>query len=427
MVANAYPGIYDGLIVTCSYPDVYTTAVQFADYHGLRQYFEDPNRWGDGILWTPTQMADVYGHVSIVNAIAADEAFFKGATNPSNPECRGLEPDQVYHPTSNPDGVRCAVIDYMVNVLGPRAPADWGPQEQLIERGFAGLPLGNVGVQYGRESLLTGRISPAQFVDLNVAAGGLSVDIQVQPQRTAPNEPAISNVYRTGGVNLFTHLDRVPIIDGSGPDPGIAHDAVHTYAGRDRLLATHGHHGNQAIWEGPIPLIGDTYFALTALEAMDRWLAAMEADLSDRTVPEKVLANRPEDVGDACFDGLGNKLLDQLCGEAVVPIYGTPRTVAGESRRTDIQQCQLRAFTREEYGLLGLLFTEDQWLALESVFAEGVCNFDEPGLGQQHVLPWLTYLDAEGEVVYGGEGLPPTPPRSGLGWASPAFRPLQMD
>ena len=30
-VANAYPGVYQGLIVTCSYPDVFTTAVQFAE------------------------------------------------------------------------------------------------------------------------------------------------------------------------------------------------------------------------------------------------------------------------------------------------------------------------------------------------------------------------------------------------------------
>lgn len=427
MVANTYPGIYDGLIVTCSYPDVYTTAVQFADYHLLRQYFENPSRWGPGIVWTPQQMADVYGHISIANAIAADEAFFKSATNPSNPECRGLPADRLYHPTSRPDGVRCGVIDYMINVLGPRLPEDWSPIEQALGRGFAGLPLGNVGVQYGRQALLDGKITPAQFVDLNVRVGGLDIDIQRQAERTAANEPALSNVYRTGGVNLFTHLDRVPIIDGSGPDPGIAHDSVHTYAGRDRLVATHGHHENQAIWEGPVPLIGDTRFALTALDAMDRWLAAIEADLSDRSLPEKVRANRPADVGDACFDGNGNKLLDQLCGEAVVPIYGTPRTVSGESRRTDIQQCQLRPFTRQEYGLIGLLFTEAQWTALEQVFSDGVCDYSKPGQSQQHAIAWLTYQDAEGAVIHGGQALPPAPPRSGTGWASPAFRPFMLD
>ena len=40
-VANAYPGIYQGLVTTCSYPDTFTAGAQFADYHLLRLYFED--------------------------------------------------------------------------------------------------------------------------------------------------------------------------------------------------------------------------------------------------------------------------------------------------------------------------------------------------------------------------------------------------
>ena len=47
-VANAYPGIYNGLVTTCSYPDVLTAGAQFADYHLLRLYFEDPSRWVRG-------------------------------------------------------------------------------------------------------------------------------------------------------------------------------------------------------------------------------------------------------------------------------------------------------------------------------------------------------------------------------------------
>ncbi|MFP5483527.1 MAG: DUF6351 family protein, partial [Gammaproteobacteria bacterium] len=38
-IANAYPGIYQGIIVQCSYPDVWTTATQFADYNLLNSYF----------------------------------------------------------------------------------------------------------------------------------------------------------------------------------------------------------------------------------------------------------------------------------------------------------------------------------------------------------------------------------------------------
>jgi hypothetical protein len=73
-----------------------------------------------------------------------------------------------------------------------------------------------------------------------------------------------------------------------------------------------------------------------------------------------------------------------------------------------------------DYGLIGLFFTEGQWEALEALFADGVCDFNLPGEAQQHALTWLTYQDQDG-----GQGLPPAPPRSGSGWASPAFRPFQ--
>jgi hypothetical protein len=49
-VANAYPGIYQGLIASCSYPDTFTAGAQFADYHLLRLYFEDPSRWAPGVV-----------------------------------------------------------------------------------------------------------------------------------------------------------------------------------------------------------------------------------------------------------------------------------------------------------------------------------------------------------------------------------------
>jgi hypothetical protein len=68
-IANAYPGIYQGLVTTCSYPDTLTAGAQFADYHLLRLYFEDPSRWG--APWSPTQMAAVEGHLTHVNAVTA--------------------------------------------------------------------------------------------------------------------------------------------------------------------------------------------------------------------------------------------------------------------------------------------------------------------------------------------------------------------
>lgn len=417
-VANSYPGVYQGLIVTCSYPDVFTTAVQFAEYNLLRQYFEQPQKWA--VPWLPTQFGDVEGHITPVNAIAADEAFFKSATNPANADCKGLPAEQLYNASSNPGGVRCGVQDYMINVFGPREMGVWTPAEQALGKGFGGLAVDNVGVQYGLSALQQGLILPDQFVDLNVKVGGLSIDILQQPERTVGDSLALLRAYRTGAINTTTNLNQVPIIDGRGPDPGIAHDAVHVLHTRLRLDAVHGSHDNQLIWEGPAPLIGDLQFALNALDAMDRWVAAIEADTGNRALPVKVVANKPADLGDACYSGAGQKLTDGLCPPGVVPKYSTPRIVAGDSVQAITNKCQLKPFSRDDdYGLAGL--SDAQFTQLEAVFAEGVCDFSKPPVGFGPTLAWLTYQEKSGAVVYGGAPLPAAPARSGEGWASPAF------
>ena len=45
-IANAYPGVYQGLVTTCSYPDVLTAGAQFADYHLLAALLRAPGPVG---------------------------------------------------------------------------------------------------------------------------------------------------------------------------------------------------------------------------------------------------------------------------------------------------------------------------------------------------------------------------------------------
>jgi len=421
-VANAYPGVYQGLIVTCSYPDVFTTAVQFADAHLLRNFFEDPSKWG--VPYTPQQFADIEGYLLHVNADVADEAFFKAVTNPANPDCNGVAagtgPDKLYDASSNPGGTRCNVTDYMINVFGPREPAVWSANEKLLGRGFGGFPVDNVGVQYGLGALQAGKIVADQFIDVNQKIGGADVDLQPQAARLAGDQPALANAYRTGAVNVGTHLDKVPIIDGRGPDPGAAHDSVHFMMMRARLDAVHGGHANQALWEGPVPLIGDALFAQNALLAMDRWVTAIESDTAAKPLAKKVLDNRPADIGDACYSGTGTKLSTGRCPEGVVPYYATPRLVAGDALSAVTNKCQLKPLNRaDDYGPLGL--TDAQWAALQTIFPTGVCDFSKPPVGYQPTVAWLTYQKANGQVVYGGTPLAPAPGYSGSGWASPSF------
>jgi len=417
-IANAYPGIYQGILPTCSFPDAWSTATQFLDYHLTLAYFTDPSRWGPGVAWLPTQMADVQGHVTIVNSEVSDQAQFHVAV-PTDP-CAGVSEEQRYHPQTNPGGVRCAVQDAAINLLGPRPAALWTAMEQQIGRGFGGLPLDNVGVQYGLKALQQGTITPAQFVDLNLKLGGGDQDANIVEARMVAVEPALSNAYRTGLINVTNNLDRTAIIDCRGPDPGAFHDAYRAFAIRARLDREHGDHDNQVIWEGPAPIVGDNDCAKNSFIAMDRWLTAVEQDLGNTPLSQKLVAHKPADIADACYDGAGQKLTDGLCPDAVVPIYGTPRMVAGDAISTDTNKCQLKALDRaDNYGAVP--FTDAEWAQLQTLFATGVCDFSKPGVSQQPTIPWQTYQSASGSVLYGGNAMPAAPANSGGGWAGPAF------
>lgn len=419
MVANAYPGIYQGLLTTCAYPDVASTAIQFFDLHMLRIYFEDPSKWGPGVVWTPQQMADVEGHASHVNAVTTDELFFKGLTDANAASCSGVSDAERYNAQSNPAGVRCTLLDYLINLTGPRTREVWSAPEKAIGRGFAGNFMDNVGVQYGLEALRTGLITPAQFVDLNVKIGGLDIDGKFQPQRTLADQPALDNVYRSGELMEANNLNRVAIINAIGPDPGAAHDSVHAAWVRWRLDREHGNHDNHVMWGGPVALIGDPNYPVQSLEAMDRWLGAVEKDTSATPLVAKITKNKPEDVHDQCSDGFGHAILDSA---DCVPLYSAPRVVAGDAKTADVVKCALRPLDRsDDYGLLGATITDAQWAQLEETYTGGVCDFSKPGIGQQGAVEWMTYGDAV-HHVYGGKRLPLAPADSGIGSASASFR-----
>jgi hypothetical protein len=417
-VSNAYPGIYQGLLVTCAYPDVFSAGAQFADYHMLRTYFEDPSKWGTGVEWTEQNYADVEGHVSHANAVVADEGLFKSATYPDG-TC--VAADQVYAADTNPGGVRCGILDYMKNVLGPRPPEVWSIQEQAIGHGFGGNFIDNVGIQYGLEALQQLKITPAQFVDLNTKIGGLDIDIQPSASRTTADQPALTNAYRSGAINDASHLDQVAIIDAYGADPGIAHDSVHTWWMRWRLDREHGNHDNHVIWSGPAPLIGDPNYMVQSLVAMDRWLAAVEGDTSDTPLPQQLTSHKPADIHDQCSDGNGTKVADDICPG--IPVFGTPRTVAGDVDTADTMKCALKPLSRnDDYGPFGALtFTDAQWTQLQTAFPDGVCDYSQPAVGAALSVTWLTYQDANGGVIYGGTPLPPAPVGVAPGWASSPF------
>ena len=396
-VANAYPGaVYDGLVITCAYPDVLSAGAQFADYHLLRAYFEDPSKWGSNIFWPPAQWGLVEGRPDPINAIVADGELFKDATNPVG-DC--VPAEQAYDPKARPGGVRCSILDYMINVLGPRPQSVWSDMEKRAGHGFAGQPFGNAGIQYGLQALEQHEITPDQFVDLNARLGGGDIDLNPTPARLPGDDGAVANAYRAGLINEMTHISGVAIIDHAGPDPGIAHDYAHTWWIRDRLDRAQGNHDNEVLWFGPTPLIGSPTWPTDALLAVDRWLAAVERDHSNASRARKIADDRPADIQDQC--------LADVCKQYVATRYSTPRGVAGEDEFNDIVKCRLKPLDRNAYG--GITFTDDQWAQLQKAFPDGVCDWSKPGVGQQANVAWLTYQDADGHVIYGGRPMAPAP------------------
>ncbi|MDQ6608008.1 MAG: DUF6351 family protein, partial [Actinomycetota bacterium] len=405
-IANAYPGVYQGILPTCSFPDAWSSATQVMDYHLLLAYFDHPSHWGPGVAWLPTQPAPVEGNALPLDATLSDAGFFK-AIVPTH-ACGGITAQQRYQPQTNPAGVRCSISDFAINVFAPRPKRVWSANERQLGHGFAGVPVDNVGVQYGLSSLRNGTINPAQFVDLNARIGGLDIDINPTAQRIAADPTALANAYRSGMINETNNLGQTAIIDCRGPDPGAAHDSYRAFAVRARLDREHGTHANQVIWEGPAPIIGDPDCTVQSLIAMDRWLGAVAQDHRARSLPAKVIADRPADIQDECFDGIGQRLSSGLCPAAIVPVYGTPRTVAGDAITTDANKCQLEPLRRTDYSVT---FTPSQWAELQSTFPSGVCDFARSGVDQQATMPWMTYQTSAGRVIYGGRPLGP-PPRS---------------
>ena len=55
-------------------------------------------------------------------------------------------------------------------------------------------------------------------------------------------------------------------------------------------------------------------------------------------------------------------------------------------------------------------FTDPAWWAADIVDL-GVCDYSKPGVDQHGAVPWLTYQDRKGRVIYGGKPMG-KPPRS---------------
>jgi hypothetical protein len=84
-----------------------------------------------------------------------------------------------------------------------------------------------------------------------------------------------------------------------------------------------------------------------------------------------------------------------------------------------VLKCQLKPLNPADYPVT---FTPAQWQELQQAFPLGVCDYSRPGVDQQPTVPWLTYQDAAGHVIYGGRPMGSAPTSTAFAPRTPAPR-----
>ena len=378
-MANAYPGIYDGIITNASFPDSITPLVEIEDCALLRNYFT-----GAVLGWTDAQRAAASGHPS--TSVCVQWAGLATVYNPSvNGATCDLPTALLYNAALNPTGVRCSLQDYMISIMG-RSPVT----------GFANRPYGNAGVQYGLRALQAGTITPEQFIDLNARIGAHDIDYVWQPGRITADAVAVENSYKAGAINEANNLNKVAIIDLRPIDLSGIHHQFRAWSTRARIQRALGSSDNQVIWF-------DSGSENEAHDAMNAWLTAVEADQGVTPRAQKLLRNKPATLFDRCSSSSGTGLTMTQCTSAA---DGATRMAAGEDITNDNVSCQLMPLNRGAYSVA---FTDPQWVQLQSAFPAGVCDYSRPSQGQQMTVAWQRYIRQDGTVVVGGEPLPAPP------------------
>ena len=381
VIAEAYPGLLDGIMPSSSFPDMtQALATTSTDSRLLDHYFATLATKP----YTDEEKRAIIGYVSVANMMEMSKN--RASRIAPTEDCPDVLPAALrYDAVKNPKGARCTIYDHDINVLG-RDP----------KTGFARRPLDNVGIQYGLAAVNAGRITKEQFLDLNEKIGGFDIDAVMVPQRTVADLEAIRNAYRSGVVtNGGGGLATIPILEYRNyvdNDPrGNVHLRYHSFSMRARLLKANGQTDNDVML---LAMPGNNLYPV-ALNQMDRWLTRISEDASSDPQIAKIRRAKPEDLTDACWTTGPNpqKIVEkQVYGsgqcEQLYPSASFPRGVAGAPIAADVMKCQVKQIDKADYKVT---FTADEMTRLNKVFAGGVCDWSKPGVGQQVPSPWLTF------------------------------------
>ena len=396
--ADNYPGVFDGIIVSASFPDV-TSATIFtvADARLLYHYFEAISP-GEFSIEQQRAVSGFGSWGSIANlsrgAARLDPIFDAGAAPEDQGGEVGLDELRAILYRPGQGGIRATVYDHTANVYG-----------EDPDTGFALRPLDNRGVQYGLAAFNSGQISARQFIDLNRDIGGFDRDLNHIFERHRADPSARRRAIESGRIlHGGGGLANIPIIDYRShtdhAEDGDIHMIVHQFSTRERLRLANGNARNHVMQIGGRWGFGPGGDDLGELfRRMDEWILAIQRDESSLPADLVVAANRPTRLNDACWDNTGPdgrvKIEEELsyagggrCAE-LYPAYPTPRHVAGAPLANHIVTCHLRPLDRGEYTQP---LTAREWAELQMIFPAGVCDWPRGEAAKaQYQGTWLSF------------------------------------
>ncbi len=311
MIADAYPGLLDGIVLLNGFPDNTSPAsvegrlfynyqlnhskggtTENASYASIPNTPYDPTydnataarRAADASLvaWTNGELAAASGY-STYHSIRQQASFWAGRTDSVQRLANAGDRDNVmagagnasvfnaiiansskYSPasavTSAPLGILPAPP---VSALAPNSTglrpnvADHNKNVLGVDaNGFGRSYTANVGVQYGLNALNSGQITMAQFIDLNRKIGGVDIDGNFTSARIPADEVGLRNAYRSGmimygGAGLSqTAILNLDGLNNEATGAGDLHLKFFHFQIRARLAAASGGFANHVMWNG---------------------------------------------------------------------------------------------------------------------------------------------------------------------------------